>query len=116
MPKIETLEHLVDSAYYPRDDRQLAAARAAIEKGLPKKLRSKKLPERVKTDARWLASVLVEKRWKKKKGVDAIVAAGLLYLLNGKDSIPDKLPYTGYFDDSLVLEVVIRSIQVGVAK
>jgi uncharacterized membrane protein YkvA (DUF1232 family) len=116
MPKIETLEHLVDSPYYPRDEKQLAAARAAIAHGLPKKLRSKKLPSRVKTDARWLASVLQEKRWKKKKGVDAIVAAGLLYLLNGKDAIPDKLPFTGYFDDSLVLEVVIRSIQVGVAK
>ncbi|KAF0244384.1 MAG: hypothetical protein FD180_2567 [Planctomycetota bacterium] len=116
MPKIETLESLVESPYYPRDDKQLEAAKRAIEKALPRKLRSKKMPPRVKADVQWLSGLLKESRWKKKKGVDAIVAAGLLYLLNGKDSIPDKVQVIGYFDDSIVLDVVIRSIQIGVAK
>ena len=116
IPTIDSLEALLDSPYYPRDDKQLLAARKTIAKGLPKKLRSRKLPRQVRSDAIWLASILRESRCRRRKGVDAIVAAGLLYLLNGKDSIPDKLPYTGYFDDSLVLEVVIRSIQIGVVK
>ncbi len=116
MPIIQTLEDLLDSPYYPRDDRQLESAKKAIEKGLPKKLRSKAMPKRLKSDVEWLSSVLHEDRWKKKKGVDAIVAAGLLYLLNGKDAIPDKVQVIGYFDDSMVIDVVIRSIQIGVAK
>jgi len=60
--------------------------------------------------------VLIEDRWKKKKGVDAIVAAGLLYFLSGEDRIPDRSEVIGYLDDSVVIDLVIRSIQLGVAK
>src|SRR5437870_3054723 len=95
MPPIDSLEALLESPYYPRDDKQLLAAKKTIAKGLPKKLRSKKIPSRVRSDAIWLAALLRESRCKRRKGVDAIVAAGLLYLLNGKDAIPDKLAYTG---------------------
>lgn len=116
MPKIQSLEDLLDSPYYPRDDRQLDAAKKAVAKELPKKLRSKTMPKRLKSDVQWLSTVLAEDRWRKRKGVDAIVAAGLLYLLNGRDAIPDRTQVIGYFDDSVVIDVVIRSIQIGVAK
>ncbi|MCC6742032.1 MAG: DUF1232 domain-containing protein [Planctomycetia bacterium] len=116
MAKIQSLEDLLESPYYPRDDRQLDAAKKAIGKALPRKLRSRAMPKRLKSDVQWLSTVLAEDRWRKRKGVDAIVAAGLLYLLNGKDAIPDKTQVIGYFDDSVVIDVVIRSIQIGVAK
>ncbi|MCE9580938.1 MAG: DUF1232 domain-containing protein [Planctomycetes bacterium] len=116
MPTIETLEDLLESPYYPRDDKQLASGRKLIDAKLPKKLKSKNMPPRLKADVEWLSGVLREDRWRKKKGVDAIIAAGLLYLLTGTDVIPDRVPTIGFFDDSMVIDVVIRSIQLGVAK
>ena len=48
MPTIETLEDLLESAYYPRDDKQLASARKLIDAKLPKKLKSKNMPPRAR--------------------------------------------------------------------
>lgn len=118
MAKIETLEDLLESPYYPRDSAKLETAKSAIAKLLPKKLGKgkKRIPKQVVEDAEWLNRVLLEERWRKKKGVDAIVAAGLLYFLTGRDGIPDRTQVIGYLDDSFVIDLVIRSIQLGVAR
>jgi uncharacterized membrane protein YkvA (DUF1232 family) len=117
MAKIESLEDLLESPFYPRDSARLEAARKSIEAGLEKKLKNrKKIPKRLVADVEWLSSVLHETRWRKKKGVDAIIAAGLLYFISGKDGIPDKTQVIGFFDDSVVIDLVIRSIELGVAK
>lgn len=117
MPKIDTLEDLLDSPYYPRDSARLDQAKETIGKLLPKKLKGKKrIPKRVLSDVEWLHSVLREERWRKKKGVDAIVAAGLLYFLSPTDGIPDSTQVIGFLDDSHVIDLVIRSIQLGVAQ
>ncbi len=114
---IKTLEDLLDSTYYPRDSAKLKAAKAAIGKLLPKKLKARKgIPKRMLADAEWLLRVLSEDRWRKKAGVDAIVAAGLLYFLDDQDAVPDRKNVIGYVDDAEVIDLVIHSIQLGVAK
>jgi uncharacterized membrane protein YkvA (DUF1232 family) len=117
MPKIDTLEDLLESPYYPRDSAKLEAAKAIIAKVLPKKLKAKKrIPKRVVADAEWLQGLLTEDRWRKTKGVDAIVAAALLYFLSPGDGIPDRTQVIGFLDDEHVIDLAIRSIQIGIAR
>jgi uncharacterized membrane protein YkvA (DUF1232 family) len=83
-------------------------ARARVDarlRPLLAKLHDARLVERAKELYGYLTDPRVPTRYK------AIILAGLLYLVNPFDAVPDVLPGVGYLDDAAVLLAVLEAVR-----
>jgi uncharacterized membrane protein YkvA (DUF1232 family) len=82
--------------------------------GLLDEVRQADLPDFIRdrlNSLEFLIEILRDERWDLPKQDRARVLAGLAYLADPNDMIPDSIPGIGYLDDAIMIELIVRELR-----